>query len=106
MTAGGFTAGSGTLIDAILGAAGYANAAGIVGFGPISVERLIVRPPTRFVLGFFDQLRADWRGVGRHPVLRRATQGRVVADLPGAVLTCPAWFAADAARMIASGQPS
>lgn len=106
LTAGGFTAGSGTLIDAILRAAGYANAAGIAGFGPISLERLVVRPPSRFVLGFFDQVRADWRGVGRHPVLRRATRGRVVADLPGAALTCPAWFAAEAARMIADGDPS
>ncbi|MEQ7155227.1 ABC transporter substrate-binding protein [Brevundimonas aurifodinae] len=103
MTAGGFTAGTGTLIDAILRAAGYANTAGIVGFGPISVERIAVAPPRRFVLGFFDQLRADWRGVGRHPVVRRASAGRVVADLPGAAITCPAWFAADAARMIATG---
>ncbi len=105
LTAGGFTAGTGTLLDAVLRAAGYANAAGLAGFGPVSVERLALRPPSRFVLGFFDQLRADWRGVGRHPVVQRAARGRVVADLPGAVLTCPAWFAADAARMIANGTP-
>jgi iron complex transport system substrate-binding protein len=103
LTAGGFTAGTGTLVDAVLRAAGFANAAGLAGFGPISVERIALRPPSRFVLGFFDQLRADWRGVGRHPVVRRAASGRVVADLPGAVLTCPAWFAADAAHMIATG---
>lgn len=103
LTAGGFTAGRGTLIDSILGAAGYANAAGFSGFGPMSVERLVLAPPSRFVLGFFDQFRADWRGAGRHPVVRRAARGRVVADLPAAALTCPAWFAADAARMVALG---
>ncbi len=103
LTAGGFTAGSGTLIDAILKAAGYINAAQIVGFGPLSVERIVMRTPRRFVLGFFDQMRADWRGAGRHPVVRRATRGRVVADLPAATLTCPAWFAADAALAIARG---
>ena len=103
LTAGGFTAGTGTLVDAVLRAAGYANAAGFAGFGPISVERIALRPPRRFVLGFFDQLRADWRGVGRHPVVRRATTGRVVANLPGSVLACPAWFAADAVGMVAAG---
>ena len=100
LTSGGFTAGSGTLMDAILKAAGYVNAAGIVGFGPLSVERIALRTPRRFVMGFFDQARADWRGAGRHPVVKRASRGRVVADLPAAMLTCPAWFAADAALAI------
>lgn len=103
LTAGGFTAGTGTLIDSILRAAGYVNAAGFVGFGPISVERLVLSPPARFVLGFFDQTRADWRGTGRHPLVRRLTRQRAV-DLPAAVLTCPAWFAADAVRIIREGR--
>lgn len=104
LTAGGFTAGRGTLIDAILRAAGYSNAAGFSGFGPMSVERLVLSPPTRFVLGFFDQARADWRGVGRHPLVRRMTRQRSVADLPASVLTCPAWFAADAVQMVGEGR--
>ncbi len=103
LTAGGFTAGAGTLVDAILRAGGYLNAAGITGFGPVSVERVALAPPRRFILGFFDQARADWRGAGRHPVVRAATRGRVVADLPAAALTCPAWFAADAALAVARG---
>lgn len=103
LTAGGFTAGQGTLIDAILGAAGYANSAHFSGFGPMSVERMVMAPPTHFVLGFFDQIRSDWRGAGRHPVARRTMRGRIVADLPAAALTCPAWFVADAARMVAQG---
>lgn len=105
LTAGGFTAGAGTLMDAILRAGGYLNAAGITGFGPVSVERIALAPPRRFILGFFDQARADWRGAGRHPVVRAASRGRVVADLPAASLTCPAWFAADAALAVARGVP-
>ncbi len=103
LTAGGFTAGRGTLVDAILAAAGFGNAAKAPGFAPVSVERIALFPPLRFILGFFDQSRGDWRGPGRHPVIRKATQGRVAARLPAAVLTCPAWFAADAAAMIRAG---
>lgn len=100
LTAGGFTAGRGTLIDAILGAAGMANLVKAPGFAPVSVERIALWRPARFVLGFFDQSRGDWRGPGRHPVVRTAAKGRIVASLPAASLTCPAWFAADAAAML------
>jgi iron complex transport system substrate-binding protein len=100
LTAGGFTAGRGTLVDAILAAAGFANAAPGPFFAPVSVERIALYPPARFVLGFFDQVRGDWRGPGRHPVVQRAAKGKVSARLPAAALTCPAWFAADAAAML------
>lgn len=105
LTAGGFTAGSSTLIDAILSAAGYRNLADKPYFTPVSVERIALQPPVRFVLGFFDQARGDWRGPGRHPVVRRAARGRVAASLPAAALTCPAWFAADAAAMLKAKAP-
>lgn len=105
LTAGGFTAGSNTLIDAILDAAGYRNLADRPYFNPVSVERIALFPPVRFVLGFFDQARGDWRGPGRHPVVRKAAAGRVAASLPSATLTCPAWFAADAAAMLREGRP-
>lgn len=103
LTAGGFTAGKGTLIDAILSAAGFANASEAAFFAPVSIERMVLFPPARFVLGFFDQARGDWRGAGRHPVLRRLARGRVAASLPAASLTCPGWFAADAAAMLKAG---
>jgi len=103
LTAGGFTAGKGTLMDAILAAAGLSNAAAKPFFAPVSVERIALFPPARFVLGFFDQPRGDWRGPGRHPVVQRAAKGRVAARLPSAALTCPAWFAADAAAMLKVG---
>lgn len=102
LTAGGFTAGRETLVGAILVAAGFTNLAVVPGFAPVSVERIALAPPARFILGFFDQVRADWRGAGRHPVVRRAASGHVAAILPSAVLSCPAWFAADAAAMLAA----
>lgn len=104
LTAGGFTAGKETLIDAIFSAAGFHNAADKPYFNPVSVERIALFPPLRFVLGFFDQARGDWRGPGRHPVVRHAAEGRVAAKLPAATLTCPAWFAADAAVLLSEGE--
>ncbi|MDQ8029468.1 MAG: ABC transporter substrate-binding protein, partial [Brevundimonas sp.] len=59
LTPGGFTAGKDTLIDAIFRAAGFRNAADTPFFSPVSVERIALFPPVRFVLGFFDQSRAD-----------------------------------------------
>ena len=103
LTPGGFTAGRHTLIDAIFSAAGFRNAADKPYFNPVSVERVALFPPVRFVLGFFDQARGDWRGPGRHPVIRKAAEGRVAARLPAAALTCPAWFAADAAALLREG---
>jgi iron complex transport system substrate-binding protein len=102
LTAGGFTAGRGTLVDAVFRAAGLNNLAA-PGFAPVSVERIALFPPARFVLGFFDQVRSDWRGPGRHPVVRAAARDRVATRLPAATLTCPAWFAADAAAMLKDG---
>lgn len=101
LTAGGFTAGPGTLIDAVLRAAGVINLSTTPGFGPYSVERMAMSPPRRLVLGFFDLIRSDWRGPGRHPVVRRAAARAKTTRLPAAVLTCPAWFVGDAAEMIA-----
>lgn len=105
LTAGGFTAGSGTLIDAMMRAAGFENLTTTPGYGPLGVETIALQPPARFILGFFDKVRADWRGAGRHPVVRRVAEGRTAAALPAAVLTCPAWFAADGAAMMAEGRP-
>ena len=96
-----FTAGAGTLMDAMIRAAGLSNLTTAPGFGAISVEQIALQPPVRFVLGFFDMLRADWRGAGRHPVVQRAARGRTAARLPAAVLTCPAWFAAEGVAMMA-----
>lgn len=101
LTAAGWTAGRGTLIDAMLHAAGLSNGWDGDGFAPISVEQLILHPPRRYVVGFFDAVRADRRGTGRHPSVRRRTASRTVVAWPGAMLGCPAWFAADGSRSLA-----
>jgi iron complex transport system substrate-binding protein len=103
LTPGGFTAGSGTLIDALLKAAGYANASKTPYFGPVSLEGLVMTPPTAVVLGLFDMARAgaDRWGPGRHAALQRVVATRTAASLPASVVGCPGWFAADGALMLA-----
>ncbi len=103
LTPGGYTAGPNTMIDAMLRAAGFTNASTQPYFSPAPLEQLVLNPPKAVVLGFFDLTRAgaDRWGPGRHAALRQATRGRVVASLPGAMLGCSAWFAADGARVLA-----
>ncbi|MEO8926557.1 MAG: ABC transporter substrate-binding protein [Caulobacteraceae bacterium] len=103
LTSGGATAGRGTLIDAMLRAAGLTNLATGAGFQTLSLERLILTPPAALVLGFFDagaDAFAHW-SLGRRASLRQLAARRAIVSLPGAVLGCPAWFAADGVAAIA-----
>ena len=103
LTPGGYTAGSGTLIDAMLKSAGYSNANTAPYFAPVSLEHMVMKPPAAVVLGLFDLVRAgsDRWGPGRHAALQKAVSTRTVASLPGAVVGCPGWFAADGAEALA-----
>lgn len=105
LTAGGWTAGPGSLVEAILRAAGLRGQGGEAIYAPVSIERLILDPPRRMVLGFFEALRADRRGPGRHPSVRRRARERAVASLPGSMLGCPGWFAAEGAERLAAAAP-
>ncbi len=97
LTPGGATSGSGTLVDAMLTAAGLRNAETRPGYRVLSLERLALAPPQALVLGFFDAFAVDrtWWSPVRNGVMRAASEKRALASLPGAVLSCPAWFAAD-----------
>jgi iron complex transport system substrate-binding protein len=103
VTPGGDTAGSGTLVGAMLKAAGFRNLADPPGYSTLSLERLVGWPPSAMVLGFFTDLAAGtqhWTlaGNGRFRALARQ---RAVASLPGSILGCPAWFAGDAVQALA-----
>lgn len=104
LTPGGVTAGPGTLVDAILRAAGLVNAERRPGYQVVSLEELALNPPRTAVLGFFDTAQAagDSWGVGRHPILQRVAN-RAIASLPGSQLGCPDWSAAEAAQTLAAG---
>jgi iron complex transport system substrate-binding protein len=106
VTSGGDTAGANTLIDAMLRAAGLANLAAGSGFRVLSLERLILYPPAAVVLGFFDAAQGalqHWN-LGRRASFQRLAEHRAIVSLPGAILGCPAWFAAGGAAAIANAK--
>jgi iron complex transport system substrate-binding protein len=104
LTPGSYTAGQGTLVASILEAAGLRSLAP-AGYSLMPLERLVLSPPSMFVLGFFDMARFTRWQVARHPVLARVRRGRPAVRLPAAVLGCPGWFAADAAVALAEAAP-
>jgi iron complex transport system substrate-binding protein len=103
LTPGGATAGPGVFIDAMLVAAGLRNVETRPGYRVLSLERLAFTPPQALVLGFFDAFSLDrsWWSPARSAVMRTAGRERAMASLPGAVLSCPAWFAADGVLTLA-----
>jgi iron complex transport system substrate-binding protein len=106
-TPGGVTAGAGTMIDAILQAAGVVNLAAEAGHSwwpPLPAETLLLDPPDLIVTGFFaspTERVSQW-SLARHPALRSLFRERTVVTLPDDVAGCPAWFSVDAAEMIAA----
>jgi iron complex transport system substrate-binding protein len=104
LTPGGFTAGPGSLVGAMMHAAGLETAATTAqSYSPISLERLVLNPPQALVLGFFRDLaggRQHWSIAGNGYLQQLAAQ-RAVASLPGSELGCPAWTAADGSLALA-----
>lgn len=108
VTPGGVTAGRGTFVDALFRAAGVRNAAaeaGLSDWPPLPLEKLAETPPAFAVAGFFDPklAAADNWSPARHPAFARALAGKPVVFLPADVLSCPAWFAVEAAERIRAG---
>lgn len=102
VTPGGVTAGKGTIVDAIFDAARVPNlaaAAGLSYWPPLPLEAIALRPPKLAVEGFFDRrlAGADNWSAAQHPAYAKSLAGVKIVRLSADVLSCPAWFAADAA---------
>lgn len=104
LSAGGAVAGSGTMMDAVIAAAGGRNVHTEASWTVLPLERLIETPPALVALGFFDTGRTAinaW-SPSRHPALRRALSNARTVSLPPAAISCEAWYAIDAAEMLAA----
>jgi iron complex transport system substrate-binding protein len=107
LTPSGFTAGPGTLPDAILRAAGLVNLERRTGYAEAPLERLVLDPPQAVVMGFFDTqtFASESWAPGRHALMRKVLRQRAVASLPGAMIACANWGAADAVELLAAKAP-
>ncbi|OQW61418.1 MAG: hypothetical protein A4S17_09555 [Proteobacteria bacterium HN_bin10] len=104
LSAGGAVAGGGTMMDAVIAAAGGRNVRADAGWQVLPLERLVQTPPSLVALGFFDteRERLNAWSPSRHPALRRALANARTIALPPAAIACEAWFAIDAAEAIAA----
>ena len=110
MTTGAFTAGSGTLHDAVIRAAGlrnYAAEKGLAGYGYLALETLAADPPDLLIANSGAPSPPSLAGqLLSHPVLAAAVpQGRRV-DLPARFWTCGGPFTADAVTRLAALRPA
>jgi iron complex transport system substrate-binding protein len=108
LTPYGFTSGPDTLVAAMMSAAGLSPLANAPGYAPVRLEALVLNPPAALVLGFFQDLaggRQHWTIAG-NGYLRGLVQQRAVASLPGRLLGCPAWFAAEGSLALAQAHPA
>jgi len=103
LSAGGAVAGSGTMMDAVISAAGGRNVRADASWTLMPLERMIETPPALIALGFFDggRERVNAWSPSRHPALRRALSQVRTVRLPPATISCEAWYAIDAAERIA-----
>jgi iron complex transport system substrate-binding protein len=107
LTPSGFTAGPGTLADDILRAAGLVNAERRPGYNEVPLERFVLDPPEAVVLAFFDTptyASSSW-APGRHALMQERLRERAVASLPGRMIACANWGAAEAAEALAAQAP-
>ncbi|MGD9979723.1 MAG: ABC transporter substrate-binding protein [Hyphomonadaceae bacterium] len=104
LSGGGAVAGSGTMIDSVIAAAGARNIRIEAGWQVLPLERLVQTPPALIALGFFETSRdrVNAWSPSRHPTLRRALANARTVSLPPASIACEAWYAIDAAEIIAA----
>jgi iron complex transport system substrate-binding protein len=92
----------------MMAAAGLTSAAATPGYSPVSLESLVLDPPSALVLGFFRDLAAGrqrWTIAG-NGYLKALVAQRAIASLPGRVLGCPSWSAATGSLTLAQAKPA
>ncbi len=103
LSAGGAVAGEGTMMDAVIEAAGGRNARTEANWSIVSLEEMVQAPPGLLALGFFDHGRERMNAWSRtrHVAVRRVLARARTVSLPTAAIACEAWYAIDAAEAIA-----
>ncbi|GAM97585.1 vitamin B12 ABC transporter [alpha proteobacterium U9-1i] len=102
LSAGGAVAGRGTMVDALISAAGGRNVRTEESWRVMPLEQMVDTPPALIALGFFDHGRTGMNAwlPGRHVAVQRALANARTVSLPLAAISCEAWTAIDAAERI------
>ncbi|WP_291295142.1 ABC transporter substrate-binding protein [Elioraea sp.] len=95
----GFAPGTGTLADAVLRAAGYANAAPFSGYGFVPLERLLADPPALLVTSPRGGPPSLATTLTHHPAI--AKSGIARAEVEPAWLACGSPYTVRAASILA-----
>lgn len=108
LSAGGAVAGQGTMMDAVIRAAGGRNLREQQSWAVLPLERMVESPPALVALGFFNHGRAEMNAwsPSRHAAVRRMLANAQTVDLPSASIACEAWYAIEAAEIIAAALPA
>ena len=108
VTPAGYTSGSGSLVDAMIRAAGLKNFEQRAGWHPIPLERLAREQPDVIAAGFYNQRtnQQDIWSASRHPLVRAQIEGRPVAALDGALVSCGGWYLVEAVERLGQTERS
>lgn len=103
MTSGGVTSGPGSLVHAMIEAAGLGNYQAEPGWRPLPLERLARERPELVATAFYGEgtARLDPWSAARHPIARAQLEGRPVVPLDAAWTACGGWFVLDAIEALA-----
>ncbi len=105
----GFSPGTGTLLDELLGRAGFINVAARYGatWGNIPLEELIAGPPAVLLAGEIRPNMPTWADrVLRHPALRRLEGRMTRATFPDRLLYCSGPVLIEAAAALGEARAS
>ncbi|OYQ36452.1 hypothetical protein CHU95_04295 [Niveispirillum lacus] len=105
---GAFTAGTGTLTDAVMRAAGlvnYAGEKGLSGYGYLPVEMVAGDPPDLLIANTSEGGHPSLNGqMLAHPALSRAVPSQARPSVPGKLWTCGGPFTAEAVALLAQAR--
>lgn len=105
VTPSGYTAGTGTFIDAIIRLAGLDPVTvdlELSGWGVLPLEKLVMSPPDVVIGAFFEEGSvhvSNWSS-GRHPAFKGLVKNLPSIMVPSALVSCNGAFTVDAAEFI------
>ncbi len=106
LTPGGVTTGPGTLVHAMIEAAGFRNFQQAPGWRTLPLERLAYERPDRLAVARFGPDTGGLEGwtALRHPLARAWMRELPVTRIPGAWTACGGWFLLDAVEALAASE--